>query len=106
MSEKIKKILAELKSSLKDIYGDKLKNLFLYGSHARGEADPESDIDVLMILSDFNNMWEEVQRTGAVVSEICLKYNAVISLIPMKEIKYNTFKTPLILNVKREGIAL
>jgi uncharacterized protein len=102
---KIKDILAELKSGLEQIYGENLKHLFLYGSHARGQAGPESDIDVLLVLGDFNNIWEIIQRNSQLVQEICLKYGIVISLIPIKALKYNTFKTPLILNVKKEGIA-
>jgi len=101
MHKEVQAALKDLKSGLKKIYGENLKHLFLYGSHARKEAEPGSDVDILMILGDFNNIWEEIQRTGELVSEICLKYGIVISLIPMKEVKYNTFKTPLILNVKR-----
>lgn len=106
MSNKIKEILNELKSELEKIYKDNLKRLFLYGSHARGEADPDSDIDVLVVLDHYNNVWEEIQRTSPMLSELCLKYKVVISIVPIREIKYNKQNTPLILNVKREGIAL
>ncbi|MBI5700123.1 nucleotidyltransferase domain-containing protein [Candidatus Saganbacteria bacterium] len=106
MSEELEKILKELKAGLKRIHGDNLKHLFLYGSHARGDAAAESDIDVLMILIDYNNIWEIIQKNSELVQNICLKHGVVISLIPIKEFKYNTFKTPLILNVRKEGIAL
>jgi len=102
----IKEILNELKSELKRIYGDNLKHLLLYGSYARERAEPGSDIDVLVVLEKFNNVWEEVKRNSEFISEICLKYGVVISLVPIKAIKYNTLKTPLIINVKREGIPL
>ena len=102
----IKDVLAELKSGLEQIYGAGLKHLFLYGSHARGQAGPESDIDVLLVLEDFNNIWEIIQRNSRLVQDICLKYGVVISLIPVKALKYNTVKTPLILNIKKEGVAI
>mgnify|MGYP001590441891 CR=1 FL=1 len=102
----IKNILNELKLGLQATYGNNLKHLFLYGSHARGEATPDSDIDVLMVLEKSNNVWEEIKCNSQFVSEICLKHNVVISLIPIKEIKYNTLRTTLIINVKREGIPL
>jgi len=73
----------------------------IFGSYARGEAEEESDIDVLMVLEDFRSLWEEIQLNSELVAEICLKYGVVISLIPVKEINYNTRKTPLILNVKK-----
>lgn len=106
MSEELEKILKELKAGLKRIHGDNLKYLFLYGSHARGEAAAESDIDVLMILKDYNNIWEIIQKNSDLVQSICLRHRVVISLIPIKELKYNTLRTPLILNVRKEGIAL
>ena len=33
-------LLAEFKRELNRIYDDRLKGVFLYGSRARGEADP------------------------------------------------------------------
>jgi len=106
MTENVKDILNELKTGLKKIYGENLKHLFLYGSQARGEAVPGSDIDVLLVLESYNNLWEIIQRNSELVQEICLKYGIVISLIPIKALKYNTLKTPLIMNVKKEGIPL
>ncbi|MGI5820208.1 MAG: nucleotidyltransferase family protein [Armatimonadota bacterium] len=35
--------LRELKRELEALYGDRLRGLFLFGSHARGDAHPESD---------------------------------------------------------------
>ena len=43
MSVKIGKLLAELKAGLARIYGPRLSGVFLFGSHARGEAEPGSE---------------------------------------------------------------
>ena len=50
MSEKLKAILAALRSHFEEIYGDRLVKMVLFGSQARGEADADSDIDVLVVL--------------------------------------------------------
>ncbi len=47
MSKSIERLLAELKTNLMAIYGDRFKALYLFGSYARGEEDPESDVDVV-----------------------------------------------------------
>ena len=49
MNANIKNLLTELKAGLTHIYGEWLKGVYLFGSYARGEADDESDVDVLIV---------------------------------------------------------
>ena len=50
MNEKLSEILAELRHYLEAFYSDRLVQIILYGSQARGDAQPDSDIDVLNVL--------------------------------------------------------
>ena len=43
-------LLDELKERLTSAYGHRLHAVVLFGSEARGEAGPDSDIDVLAVL--------------------------------------------------------
>ena len=36
-------------------YGDKIREIILYGSYARGEASKDSDIDLLVLIDDTIN---------------------------------------------------
>jgi predicted nucleotidyltransferase len=47
---KLDLVLATLRRQLEEIYGERLVRMVLYGSRARGEAEPGSDIDVLIVL--------------------------------------------------------
>ena len=50
MNIHLQPILTRLKKELTDLYGDRLQHLTLFGSQARGDAEPGSDIDVLVVL--------------------------------------------------------
>ena len=102
----IKDIIRELKEGLQKKYGSKLKSIMLFGSYARGEQRDDSDIDVAIILEDFSNACSEIERTGDIVSSLSLKFNTLISLVPIKENDWLKTKTSLILNIKRDGIAV
>jgi len=65
----IQPILDELKVGLKRIYGTRLKQVILFGSFARGEAEPDSDIDVAVVLDDYESPFQETERLGELGGE-------------------------------------
>jgi predicted nucleotidyltransferase len=48
----IESIVRDFKVALQGLYGDRLQEVVLYGSYARGDYDEESDIDLMIILND------------------------------------------------------
>ena len=48
---KINEILEKLKQDFQELYTDRLINLILFGSQARADAEIDSDIDILVMLS-------------------------------------------------------
>jgi len=58
LREDIRPILQELKKRLKDIYGDRLRSVVLFGSSARGDFTKESDVDVLVVLKSIIDLIE------------------------------------------------
>jgi len=101
--KKVEQVLAEAKSCLETIYAGRIKELLLFGSYARGDFRPGSDIDLLLLLDGIPQSVAEKERCLDVVCELSLRYDTVLSVIPMDFETYNTKKTPLILNVHREG---
>ncbi|MHC5719371.1 MAG: nucleotidyltransferase domain-containing protein [Nostoc sp.] len=62
MSKELAEILQRLKTCLREIYGDRLVKMVLFGSQARGEASTDSDIDVLVVLKGNVNPGEEIKK--------------------------------------------
>jgi predicted nucleotidyltransferase len=106
MYSALQPILTHLKQEFADLYGDRLLHLILFGSQARGDAELESDIDVLVVLKLPVNPGEEIKRTGKVVAALSLHYDVVISCLFMDENSYQTRCGPLLRNIRKEGILL
>jgi|YNPMSStandDraft_1061717.scaffolds.fasta_scaffold17216_4 predicted nucleotidyltransferase len=103
-----KKAIDELIEKLKETYGDNLFKVILYGSKARGDQTEDSDIDIMVVLRNYNSWDEEFDRISEIVYEIEAKYNyeVLISFIIKRKDEFNISNMPLILNVKNEGISL
>lgn len=103
--EKLRPVLEEFKRELRGIYGPRFKQLIVYGSYARGEAEEGSDLDLLVVLDRADDPLAERERLSEVIFKLALKYNIVLSVLPIAERDLERPK-PLLLNVKREGIAV
>jgi len=99
-------LMIELKLGLDTIYGKSLKSLYLYGSYARGEQDEESDLDVLVVLDQFDRYAREVDRTGELASDLSLKYGVTVSQVFVREAEWLHGNTTFLSNVREEAIAL
>lgn len=100
----IQEILRQLRAGLERIYGEQLKGVYLFGSYARGEADRESDCDVLVVLRDFKRYAQEVDRTGELAADLSLQHGVTISTVLMREREWLHGDTPFLLNVRDEAL--
>jgi predicted nucleotidyltransferase len=99
-------ILAELRLRFDALYGERLVQMIFFGSHARGDAEPGSDIDVLIVLKDPVQPGEEIGRTIDIVAELSLQQNEVISCVFIGEDRFRHRYGPLLRNVRKEGITI
>jgi len=106
MMTRSSEILTELRQRLEAIYGERLVRLVLFGSQARGDAEDGSDIDVMVVLNGPVSPCEEIERTEEVVAGISLEHDVVVCCVFMSEDRFERERSPLLLNVRREGIAV
>ena len=97
-------ILQEFKIGAQRLYGTRLRGVILYGSWARGDAGGQSDIDILVVLDGQVTPGREVDRLMDVITDINLKYGVLVSVVPVSAEEYARVNSPLLLNVRREGI--
>ncbi|MBE9069931.1 nucleotidyltransferase domain-containing protein [Leptolyngbya cf. ectocarpi LEGE 11479] len=99
-------ILEKVKQFLSDLYQEKLQSIILYGSQARGDSRLDSDIDILVVLSEPVNPYHEIDRTGYFIAHLCLEFDVVISRHFISAEKFQAKNTPFLANVGKEGIAV
>jgi predicted nucleotidyltransferase len=99
----ITEILQKCKSLLEKNYESQFKGLILYGSTARNEASPDSDIDLLVLLTPPIDYFRELRRIVDLLYPIQLESEQLISAKPAPLDDYERGRIQLYRTAKREG---
>lgn len=100
-------IINQIVEYSKELFGDKFKNVILYGSYARGDYDEESDIDI-MIMVDMDR--DELAKFRRAMNNFCadldLKYNVLLASKLQSQVFFDQWKTtlPFYQNVIKDGV--
>jgi predicted nucleotidyltransferase len=98
-------IAAQARRGLAEIYGGRLRGVYLYGSAARDQLTPDSDIDIAVILDVIPDRFAELERTSQLASDLSLEYNTVVALLFVTEADFAEGLFLVYRIIKREGIA-
>jgi len=104
MDPKIKSLVDQIKAHLHEMYGDGIKRVIIYGSHARGEATKNSDVDVLVLVDESLDPREVEDSLSDLLYDIILNEGELISVIAVSQERFENYNSPFMLNVRREGI--
>jgi predicted nucleotidyltransferase len=99
-------LLRQVKARLQEAFGARLRGVILYGSEARGTAEPDSDIDLLILLEgpidDSRDSWTGIRALYPLV----LECGRPIHSDPVEVSEYEAAEFPLYQSAQREGITL
>lgn len=102
-----KKAIYALVQHLQADYGHDILKLMLFGSKARGDSNPDSDIDVLVVTSQRGWPFQsKILRLGARVS---LEHDVLFSLCPIEQEDWNSMSQaqhPFYRAIESEGLNL
>lgn len=96
-------IARDVAADLKNLYGDRLREVILFGSWARGDAHPESDIDLLVVLEAMPSPWPELRQMDDILWRHSYDNDTVVSAHPADKRAFEEAATPLLRRVRIEG---
>ena len=97
----------DLISGLLTLFPDNITAIILYGSVARNEATPESDVDIAIIIK--KEMDDDIKNKFINwAADLDLRYDRIFSIIDIKEENLQKWGKvpPFYQNVQKEGIVL
>ena len=97
---RVAKAVAE---DLRKLYGERLVDVFLYGSQARGDAHPDSDIDLAVILDEVKSAWDELRRMDEVLWRHTIESGLTVSATPFARHVWEQANRPLVRAARTEG---
>ena len=99
--------LTEFVSWLQDTWGDRITHVWLFGSKARGDSDAESDVDLLVVGRDADDVLREA--VAEMAYELSLKHGVLLCehvLSGWRFAQMRARQEPLYRNISRDGIDL
>lgn len=93
-----------MREGLSEIYRKRLRGVFLYGSRARGEQGPDSDVDILIVLDRVGLYGEELERTSKLASDLSLDAGVIVSRTFASEVDWQTGAKPFLVSARAEAI--
>lgn len=95
----------QFRTALQQLYGDRLQNVILYGSYARNTQTSTSDIDLAVVLNGEVSPAKEIDRMADIITDLNLEFAVLLSVYPVSVEDYQSRHSPLLINVRREGVA-
>ena len=100
-------IIQRLCERVEPIFPKDQIDAILFGSYARGDAGPDSDMDVLMLVdAPRETISERNWQIGELAADLLMEYGVVVSPIVenRRYFQENADLIPLFRNIRREGV--
>jgi predicted nucleotidyltransferase len=101
-------VLAKFRTALAEMYGPRLERVVLFGSRARGDAQPDSDYDVAVFLNGLDgssDRWEELRKLADLRVKFVDETGAFFDAKPYPAGAYRDL-SPLMHEIRHEGLDL
>jgi predicted nucleotidyltransferase len=101
-------LLKRFRAAVGEVYGDRVERVVLFGSRARGDAQPDSDYDIAVFPRDMTDTDRaaEMNRLADLSTAILYDGGPFIHAMPYRSSSYNAERMPLMHEIRADGIDL
>ena len=100
----VRAALHDLDAELHKLYKARAPLMLVYGSYARGEESTNSDVDILLLYPQTIRPGQEIRRVSTILAQLNLRYQVLISILPVKESDYRQAPGVFWENLRKEGV--
>ena len=104
LTEQEQRAVEHFATTVRERWGSEIIEIYLFGSKARGDAGPESDIDLLVVTE--RSDWKLKEQIGRVATDILLTEGIYLSIKVFGKTlcqRLVALEAPFVKNVLREG---
>jgi uncharacterized protein (UPF0332 family) len=94
-------VVHRVSRDLRRLYRDRLRRVLLVGGWARGDAHPESEIELLVVLDTVADRWREKTRMDKVMWRHSIRHDTVLVATPISEPDFERGSEPVVTGTPR-----
>jgi predicted nucleotidyltransferase len=96
-------VARRLAGELRGLFGARLVDVVVFGSHAVGTATDDSDLDLAVVLRNVGSPWEEARRMDDLLWRATLETGLTVSSLVVDAADWARPARPLLRTAKAEG---
>ena len=101
--------LSDFVRRVRAAFGDNVVDLRLFGSKARGDAGPDADLDVLVVVGPGPNRWPAARTVSDIAFDVNLEHEVFVSPVVLTTTMVadpRWMNSPLLRAIRSEGVSL